>query len=109
VFLVIHKLCFKRFIVQNRILLEFQLQADAHLCKDSNKRTRNVKLCFNIFQSKCRQSSRFTSKIATNEREIGSLLQYFLLQRREIPHEQAQWQTGFRWSKLVVIAGIKYQ
>jgi hypothetical protein len=49
------------------------------------------------------------AKIATNEREIGSLLQHFLLQRREIPHEQAQWQTGFRRSKLVEIAGIKYQ
>jgi hypothetical protein len=51
VFLVIHKLCFKRFIVQNRILLEFQLQADAHLCKDSNKRTRNMKLASIFFKA----------------------------------------------------------
>ena len=76
-----------------------------YLCKDTNKRARNMKFTsiffkasavylrglpqrykqtsekyevyFNIFQSECSVSSRFTSEIQTNEREISSLLQYF--------------------------------
>ena len=45
--------------------------------------SKKYEACFSIFYSKCKVSSRFISKIHTNEQEIRSLLQYFLQRVQE--------------------------
>ena len=46
---------------------------------NTRKTSEKYEACFSIFYCECMQYSRFTADTRTNEREIRSLLQYFLL------------------------------